>query len=304
MSVSSILTGGPAVKVGELDKARLIAAYAREHDADISPFLAGVETIERWRCEETGLEFFRPGGLAGPPAFYEMLYSRDAEQKDYNERRWEFSRARDWVRGAEAVLDVGCGFGYFLDLARDDIGRSVGLETNAFSRSNAQSRNLTVVDQTIEQHAEEHPEAYDAVASFQVLEHVDDPRSFINSMLRALRPGGTLVLSVPNNDSFLSDCPLLPLNSPPHHVTLWGWKTLETLERFFDIKLVSIEKEPLSKACIGWYQSVMEEKYLPKSRLLRSLYYRLGGGNAFRRYLEDVHETIDGHTIMAKYQKT
>lgn len=59
----------------------------------------------------------------------------------------------------------------------------------------------------------------DAVTSFTVLEHVPDERAALAEMRRLLRPGGRLVLSVPNRwwifETHGADLPLLPWNRVP-----------------------------------------------------------------------------------------
>jgi SAM-dependent methyltransferase len=53
---------------------------------------------------------------------------------------------------------------------------------------------------------------FDYIVSFSVIEHVDDPISFIDEAIMLLKPGGTLVISTPNaNDVLLK---LLPANYP------------------------------------------------------------------------------------------
>ncbi len=61
--------------------------------------------------------------------------------------------------------------------------------------------------------------AADAVMSFTVLEHVPDEMAALAEMRRVLRPGGTLILTVPNRwwifETHGADLPLLPWNRVP-----------------------------------------------------------------------------------------
>ncbi|HPF70439.1 MAG TPA: methyltransferase domain-containing protein [Candidatus Krumholzibacteria bacterium] len=61
--------------------------------------------------------------------------------------------------------------------------------------------------------------AADAVTCFTVLEHVPDERAALAEMHRLLRPGGRLVLTVPNRwwlfETHGADLPLLPWNRVP-----------------------------------------------------------------------------------------
>ena len=298
----SPLTGRAARHERRIPVRALIDAYRNDYGIDVSAYLPEVDFLEAYRCEETDLVFFG-GDLSGPPAFYAELYSGDDESWAYQDEKWEFATARRLLTGADSVLDIGCGGGAFLGTLEGSVSSRSGLETSPFGREQARKRGLEVHDQTITDHAAEHSGRYEAVTAFQVLERVDDPRAFVGACVDALAPGGRLVLSVPNNDAFLRHCALLPLNLPPHHVTLWHRRTLEALPALFDLELDWVETEPLQADITGWFQAVVEERYLPASRAVRWLYYRLGGDAAVRRAIEENRENIAGHTILAAYRK-
>lgn len=68
----------------------------------------------------------------------------------------------------------------------------------------------------------------DAVTSFTVLEHVPDEQAALAEMRRMLRPGGRLILTVPNRwwifETHGADLPLLPWNRVP--LVSWWPKSL------------------------------------------------------------------------------
>jgi SAM-dependent methyltransferase len=100
------------------------------------------------------------------------------------------------------LLDVGCGTGAFLRLARD---RGWDVQGTEFSRDAvraAQADGLSVVGGEIWE-AEFPAASFDIVTSWHVLEHVPDPRRFIREIHRILRPGGRLVLATPNLDDWI-----------------------------------------------------------------------------------------------------
>ena len=55
---------------------------------------------------------------------------------------------------------------------------------------------------------------------------------------------------------------------------------------------------------LGWYQSTMEDKYQPRARWKRSLFYRLGLNLMFQSFVEQQKGPILGHTIMVVFRKT
>lgn len=305
IEVKSPLCDGNAVKVRSIATAALIEAYKTEFDMDVSGYLPKQDAIDLYRCEKTGLEFFEPlRKLAGPPEFYAALYSSAGASWGYQESKWEFQTASEIISGARSVLDVGCGAGHFLESLKGPFENLSGLETSEYGRKAALEKGLSVFDELIDVHAGAHAGQYDVVTAFQVLEHTPEPAGFIEGCLKALKPGGTLILSVPNNDAFLRHCDLLPLNMPPHHVTRWNRRSLESIAALYPASLSRIEAEPLQENNVDWYGAVMLDRYLPKTKIARSVFYRLGGDRIARRYVLENRETIHGHTILASFIKT
>jgi SAM-dependent methyltransferase len=91
-----------------------------------------------------------------------------------------------------ALLDVGCGEKPYEDVLGPHVDSYTGLEhpdtVHARGRVDAWGS------------ADELPfddGSFDTVASFHVVEHTEEPAAAIGEMARVLRPGGTLLLSVP-----------------------------------------------------------------------------------------------------------
>lgn len=301
--VKSPLTNNEAIKVGHILRSELIAAYKENHNIDVSEYLPVCDSIDLYKCKESGLRFFSLENIETPPKFYEELYAHDGAGWGYQNEKWEFEQGIKIVQGCDSILDVGCGGGSFLESLEKLEHNVVGLETSAYGREESSKRGVAVLDSSIVRYAQENSVLHDAITSFQVLEHVNDPYEFVSSCVQRLKPGGILLLSVPNNDSFLEWADLLPLNSPPHHLALWNRESLEFLTKLFPLKISRVDYEPLQAAQIGWYQRCLENRYLPKSKILSSAYYRLGGASRVRRFLEENNHTIDGHTIMVTFEK-
>jgi SAM-dependent methyltransferase len=102
------------------------------------------------------------------------------------------------------VLDYGCGDGTFLGLLHESDtppALAVGAEIDPRVVIDCQRRfamfpRLRFVDVTALARAEE-TGSYDAIFCMEVLEHVIDAEPLLADLERLLRPGGTLVISVP-----------------------------------------------------------------------------------------------------------
>ena len=107
------------------------------------------------------------------------------------------------VDGAR-TLDYGCGDGTFLGLLMDGQPAprmAVGAELTAAIVADCRDRfkahkglHFVLIDD-LERPG--HQSAYDAVYCMEVLEHVVDPVTMLDTLKRLLAPGGTLVISVP-----------------------------------------------------------------------------------------------------------
>jgi SAM-dependent methyltransferase len=96
------------------------------------------------------------------------------------------------------VLDVGCGSGAALLALRQAGWRCLGLERDAGAVAQARLAGLTDVRPGDLSASPPPDDSADAVRFWHVLEHVADPGAQLAAARRALRPGGTLVLGVPN----------------------------------------------------------------------------------------------------------
>jgi SAM-dependent methyltransferase len=101
-----------------------------------------------------------------------------------------------WI-GAGRYLDVGCGSGGSLGVARALGWRVAGIEMDEAAAALARrfTDELHVGDILTAPFA---PGRYDVVTAFHVLEHVPDPVAVARRMLHWLAPGGLLIVEVPN----------------------------------------------------------------------------------------------------------
>ncbi|MBS1868985.1 MAG: class I SAM-dependent methyltransferase [Actinobacteria bacterium] len=99
------------------------------------------------------------------------------------------------------VLEVGAGDGRLLAALAARGQRVGGIEPSAPYAAAARARGLDVATVGVEA-AERAPESADAVVLWHVLEHLDDPAAALQRARAWLRPGGRLVIAVPNRASW------------------------------------------------------------------------------------------------------
>ena len=101
---------------------------------------------------------------------------------------------------AHIILDIGCGRGTLLRVLKRMGCECYGVERAQFP-SDGPGRDIHFYSRNLEDisFAESF---FDAVVIWHVLEHTDNPISMIQETARVLRPGGVLVIAVPNFGSF------------------------------------------------------------------------------------------------------
>jgi SAM-dependent methyltransferase len=207
------------------------------------------------RCRDCGLEFF-PRALCGSGALYDHL---GRFPYYYQSDRWEFAAALDALPVAPArVLEVGCGLGRFLEALRQRYPeaevRGIDLSPNAVAH--ARSRGLNVERITLDRLAADQPDTFDAVYAFQVLEHVPSPGDFLRQAIRVLRPGGHLVIGVPNAAGFTAAAVNDFGNLPPHHLTRWSPAVFEKVAARQGMVVTLVREEPVAPYHREWYRTV------------------------------------------------
>lgn len=299
---SSPITGKPTVRlVSEVATSELIRTYRQKFRLDVTRHFAGLDQVRLYECEETGYRFYEPSTTAGDADFYAWMGELPWY---YSPWKWEHARCAELVSPGSSVLEIGAAKGHFLEkLAALTGATCVGLELNPRGSAEAQRRGIDVREEFVQDHARTHGAAYDVVCSFQVIEHVPAVRSFLEGAIACIKPGGRLVLSMPNEDSFIGELAnaAAVLNMPPHHVGRWGERALRSLEKHFPLRCERILTEPLSDDQVFNYIHHRLHQMTGRRLALTNALWRLRAYKLLERYVRARTASITGHTIMAVY---
>ena len=228
-------------------------------------------------CEACHMRFSFPMQHPGQ-AWYEQ--SAIYEEVEWNvpslsklASRWEFQQALKFMDPkAGGVFDVGCGRGDFLALAKDRGFEVAGTDLNkALLKVAKVSFGIdSTYSGSFEAYLDNHPHTqYGTVTAFEVMEHLPNPREFVEQCYSILKQGGRLNLSVPgynrwphwvNNE----------VDLPPHHLTLWSEKGLETLFMQAGFKDIRVIRKPLILGDLA-YHAVRKLSFLNAPGISRKL---------------------------------
>ncbi|MCS7073120.1 MAG: class I SAM-dependent methyltransferase [Bacteroidia bacterium] len=282
---------------------RIIQLYQKRYQLDVRPYFQGVEKLQIFSCEKTHFRFFYPYTVAGDGNFYAHFQQYDWY---YIPWKWEHEVTCSFLKGEEKILEVGSGSGGFISglQQRHPNVQAIGLELNPKAIAEANHKKVAILPESIQNHAMSHLSEYDMVCSFQVLEHIPEPYTFLKAQIDALKVGGKLIICVPNNDSFIKEDIDNILNMPPHHMGLWNAKSLQNLTNVFPLRSIAVLFEPLQPHHYDFYLTVQVKKQF--GALLGGIFYRLlqvGFKKLFYPFLERKAAEIHGHSILIVFEK-
>lgn len=174
-------------------------------------FLAQRERVVHGRivaCEVCGFVFTNPQFQTGEYRAIYMAVSADfaATASLDSADSMRFRRLAAFVRQYStpgAFLDFGCGRGRFLEAMNDPQG--IGFEVGTAGED--QSSGFRIVTGDFLTRIDQEPfaeAAFSFVTAFDVFEHLPDLDQYIRALRQLIKPGGTLIATLPNIESLVA----------------------------------------------------------------------------------------------------
>lgn len=302
--VISPLTHSPDVMLERtISTSQLAEQYRRQLGIDVRSYFGEVQEISVYLCETSGYRFDHPLSIVGDARRYQALQRFPWY---YLPWKWEHRAAFREIKPSDRVLEVGCGRGDFLLRLREKGAHCEGLELNPDALQAARQSGLLVTSRTVEEHASVCDGRYDVICAFQVLEHISAVREFLEGCIQLLKREGSLILSVPDNRSYIRHIPWDILNMPPHHQGLWDASSLSAIQKLFPLRLQRVSHQPLQapyeidkyyRALLGRLDSYHSFPFGYVSDITRRVPERYA-----RRALRASRSLIRGDTLIAVYR--
>jgi SAM-dependent methyltransferase len=183
------------------------------------------------QCDECHLAFTDDRDAPSPDTLYPAFeQTKSGVQEIVRSALSVFLRQREaFVKSVVPrgrLLDFGCGAGAFARWMAKSGYEVVGIEPFSLGEP-LKEEGLTLVRESLES-ASTHLGTFDVITMWQVLEHLKNPVEVLEQLKKLLRPGGRLIVSVPNFGSMQSTLfrgAWFHLD-PPRHLIHFDQKTL------------------------------------------------------------------------------
>jgi 2-polyprenyl-3-methyl-5-hydroxy-6-metoxy-1,4-benzoquinol methylase len=131
-------------------------------------------------------------------------------QLQYNHSRFENQAqlVKQFISGKEhfKILDVGCGGGLFLSLVNINDVNCYGIEPDIdrlkYSRQASKLKNIYPYPIDSDFWNQDHKNSFDAITLWDVIEHVNDPKSLLTHAASLLKKDGIILIDTPCRDTF------------------------------------------------------------------------------------------------------
>lgn len=168
-----------------------------------NPILLSVTSL--YTCGGCGVVFASPNFQNEQGDFFDAYHVKQwlSYYKPFRRRAHKFflSRYTRLFSSVRSVLDVGCAAGWFLDSIKKVGVRTVGIEPSLSIEKLSKSHELYRIpakDMVMVKGK------FELISFWNVFEHFSNPHRILKLASSKLKPSGLLILSIPNQDGFIS----------------------------------------------------------------------------------------------------
>jgi 2-polyprenyl-3-methyl-5-hydroxy-6-metoxy-1,4-benzoquinol methylase len=220
-------------------------------------------------------------------AFIDIFKNYKYRKKVFGSERYNYCFQRLKLNKSSKVLDLGCGFGYFLSYLKSKKINCKGIEPQEnianFCRKNLK---INVTSNKIE---EEKNNEFSLITLFDVLEHLKNPIQYLKTINKKLKIGGYCVMYTPNIRSLAYALMGSEQNTmlPFEHLCFYDQKSIIYLSKKSNFEICGIETYGFDVMDYFLYREYKDHigyvnKFKEFTKLAQSVLDKNGLGNHFR----------------------
>jgi 2-polyprenyl-3-methyl-5-hydroxy-6-metoxy-1,4-benzoquinol methylase len=202
------------------------------------------------KCQVCGFVFVHPlPELHILEKYYKTSYEKgayklyaDAEDIRLKINEWRFAEIAPYLNNGN-ILDVGCGVGYFLNVASKNNLSTYGTEFSEQAVKKAKENHKNIYKGSLEE-ANFPDSFFDNVTIFDVIEHVMDPTGTMKEIGRIIKKGGILSLTTPDFSSWHAKVfgKQWGLIIPPEHISYFSRITMKKILENNGFEILTLQK--------------------------------------------------------------
>lgn len=264
---------------------KLIERWIKQYSFVPFPDCYKDKILERKICTNCGINYYNYT-IPDTAEFYEKLGTL---HNLYAKNKWDYDEAIKIIQKYKpnSVMDIGCGYGYFIEKIKNAVDYVVGSEFNPTAINTCNSKGIKLYTTNLK----DIQEKFDMITAFQVFEHVKDNKSFIEDCINLINPNGYLLLVVPNPEGELIKYNPGILELPPHHCCDISKDAFEFISQKYGLEIVEYKQQEIEP----WiYKIYLKEKY--------NINYN--HSNMYMNYLHEKSTLVGkGHLVLYKKNK-
>lgn len=243
------------------------------------------EAVNLCQCKSCGFVFSR-----NIPSWDEIseYYADDYELTSYIspitvKRYHELLDTFESERKTNKILDIGAGYGFFLEIAKERGWEVFGTEITQNAVEICRSKGIQMFEGPLHQINFDNLQ-FDVVVSIEVLEHINTPKEFVGKINDLLRPGGLFYLSTPNFDAalryYLGN--KYDVIEYPNHLCYYTKKTLALLMENHGFETLNIRTTGISFTRIKTSKGKSDQDYVAETSDDEMLRYKIEKNGGLR----------------------
>ena len=206
-------------------------------------------------------------------------YEQDEKIKMY---KWALARLECLIPEKGRILDVGCGTGVFLNIARNNGWKVTGIECSTIAVEYARHNFGFDIKEGMIEKIEIPVGVFEAITLWDVIEHFRNPVEVLSKLSWSLAPNGIILIFTPNSKSFIRQiAPTLDLVFPPRPKSFVEMIYSPLHIHYFNLKNIKSLLETNFISTLETHQFPMAPK-------------RAGHGTPFKRFIFDFFDFIGG----------
>jgi SAM-dependent methyltransferase len=156
------------------------------------------------------------------------------------------------------VMEVGCGLGYLTYALRQEGYDAAGLDISQNAIDDAvKNFGNHYICADVTEYAVQHKASYDVVVLTEVIEHVEEPMTFLQSLTELLKEGGQIILTTPNKTIYPANI-VWKTDLPPVHLWWFSEQSMHYIAGKLDMNVRFVDFSDYYKKRSVYYDIILQ----------------------------------------------